>query len=141
MTHQEKPLPIVLILDRFLDPNGILAERNNEIIFKDRGLAVHNDTSLIVDLWFRFVDASGSRCVWSWGPTDDYDDAEDLPLEVFDIVEQWVNRMKQRGELLGICMRREDPGLGIYIPEVDNAVIAAGELPDGVIQVIPKSPD
>jgi len=128
MAKQEKTLPIVLILDRRLDPNEAIAERNNKI-------------PLLVDLWFRWTDSSGSRSVWFWSPTPDYDDAEDLPLEVFEIVEQWVTHKRRCGEFISICMRREDPGIGIYIPEVDNAVIAAGELPDGVIQITPKSPD
>jgi len=133
--HQEETLPIVLILDRELDPNEIIGERNNKIPWEK----CKHDTSLLVDLWFRWTDSCGSRSVWFWSPTNDYDDAEDLPLEVFEIVEQWVTRQRRRGEFISICLRREDPGIGIYIPEIDDAVIAAGELPDGVLQIIPKS--
>ena len=32
-------------------------------------------------------------------------------------------------------IRIEDPGLGIFIPEIDNAVREAGGIPDGVIQI------
>ena len=60
--HQEETLPIVLILDRELDPNEIIVERNNKIPWEEW----RHDTSLLVDLWFRWTDSSGSRSVWFW---------------------------------------------------------------------------
>ena len=36
---------------------------------------------------------------------------------------------------IDLLMHREDPGLGIYLPELDEAILQAGGTPDGCIKV------
>lgn len=69
----------------------------------------------------KWVDGSGNRSVWWWGPpgTDDYDEALDLPLEVFEAFRAYCSA--KCTILPVLLMRREDPGLGIYLPEIDAA--------------------
>ena len=81
------------------------------------------------------VDSSGNRNVWFYSLTGDYDDAQDLPLELFEKVEWHCSNLKKNGCEVLICMRREDPGLGIFIPEIDKPIIDSGELPDGCIPI------
>ena len=127
MTKGKKVWPIVLILDRDLDPVRMM-----KAMTETPGV-----TSLKSEFpwenWFHWVDSCGSRSIWYWAPEDEYEKAQDLPLDVFEVLEQFVTVWRQSGHKCTICLRREDPGLGIYIPELDDAVRAAGELPDGVI--------
>jgi hypothetical protein len=102
--------PMVLIIDRSIDPNRYIDHPTH---------ALH------------WTDSSGSRSVWWWGPqwSDSYDDAESLPSEVFNKIDARVAKRKRPV----LCMRREDPGLGIFIPEIDLPVAEAGGVPDGVL--------
>ena len=81
------------------------------------------------------ADSSGNRNVWFYSLTGDYDDAQDLPLELFEKVEWHCSNLKKNGHEVSICMRREDPGLGIFIPEIDKPIIDSGGLPDGCIPI------
>tara|TARA_Y100000401_G_scaffold111289_1_gene109396 strand:+ start:84 stop:596 length:513 start_codon:yes stop_codon:yes gene_type:complete len=96
------------------------------------------DRSIVPTRWIdhpthtlHWTDSSGSRSVWWWGPqeSDSYDDAESLPVEVFEKIAARVAKRKRPV----LCIRREDPGLGIFIPEIDLPVAEAGGVPDGVI--------
>ena len=86
----------------------------------------------------QWVDSSGSRSVFYWDPLNQgYENATDLPEPIFRQIEKQFNRLKETDPdlNLGLCIRREDPGLGIFIPEIDNPVIASGQLPDGCIRI------
>tara|TARA_Y100001963_G_C6631582_1_gene376560 strand:- start:314 stop:652 length:339 start_codon:yes stop_codon:yes gene_type:complete len=105
-----KPEIKVLILDRQLNPKAWIEN-------------IH------------LVDSSGSRNVWFYSLTGDYDDAKDLPQELFDKVKWHCSNLKKNGHEVSICMLREDPGLGIFIPEIDQPIIDSGQLPDGCIKL------
>ena len=81
-----------------------------------------------------WTDSCGSRSVYFYGRKHDtdYDNAKDIPPEVYlKLVDYVMNASgNQPPELL---ITREDPGLGIFIPEIDNKVLAAGGVPDGCI--------
>ena len=81
------------------------------------------------------ADSSGNRNVWFYSLTGDYDDAKDLPQELFDKVERHCSNLKKNGHDVSICMLREDPGLGIFIPEIDQPILDSGQLPDGCIKL------
>ena len=55
------------------------------------------------------VDSCGTRSVWEFGDGD-------LPLEVWERMDAFL--IKTRGQRPPLFMRREDPGLGIYLPEL-----------------------
>ena len=62
---------------------------------------------------------------------DNYDKAKDIPSSVYQmLVDHVITKSKSQPELM---MRREDPGLGIYIPEIDDKIAEAGGVPDGCI--------
>ena len=63
------------------------------------------------------VDSSMTRSVWEFGHGD-------FPLEVWERLLRFM--IKTRGRRPPLFMRREDPGLGIVIPEID-------ELPGGFL--------
>ena len=91
--------PMVLIIDRSIDPTRWIDHPTHGL---------------------HWTDSSGSRSVWWWGPqgADSYDDAESLPVEVFEKIAARVAKRKRPV----LCLRREDPGLGIMIPEIDFAM-------------------
>ena len=109
-TERTKPFPKVLILDRQNNP----------------GAWIEN---------IHLADSSGNRSVWFYSLTGDYDDAQDLPLELFKKVEWHCSNLKKNGHDVSICMLREDPGLGIFIPEIDRPNIEEGKLADGCIPI------
>ena len=91
-------MPIVLVIDRI----------NNPKVWVSNPDALH------------WVDSCGSRSVWFWNPEgEDYERASDLPLDEFEKIAWHCENLKAAGEHVGICARMEDPGLGIYIPELD----------------------
>lgn len=115
--------PIVLIIDRDIDPRAMV-----KVWFKINEQEMNADINDVL----HWTDTCGSRAVWYFS-SGGYEKAEDLPQGLFDIIEQMVDVWRRGGEKCSICLRREDPGLGIYIPELDDAVKAAGEAPDGCI--------
>ena len=68
------------------------------------------------------VDSSMTRSVWEFGHGD-------FPLEVWKRLEAFL--IKTRGQRPPLFLRREDPGLGIVIPEID-------ELPGGFLNPLPE---
>ncbi len=68
------------------------------------------------------VDSCGTLSVWEFGHGD-------FPLEVWERLEAFL--IKTRGQRPPLFMRREDPGLGIVIPEID-------ELPGGFLNPSPE---
>ena len=99
-TKERTSWPVVLIIDRSVDPNAWIDHPTR---------CLH------------WTDSCGSRSVFWWGPihSEDYDRAEDLP---FDVFEQIAARVAKRKRPV-LCLRREDPGLGIFIPELDRPSI------------------
>lgn len=80
-----------------------------------------------------WTDSCGSRSVFWWGEIneDDYDKAKDIPFDIYQmLVDHVITKSKSKPELM---MRRDDPGLGIYIPEIDDKIAEAGGVPDGCI--------
>ena len=83
-----------------------------------------------------WVDSSGSRSVYFYNPSgDDYDSAVDMPDYAFEKIQWHVNNLSAADGIQYLCIRREDPGLGIWIPEIDQPVKDAGQLPDGCIRI------
>lgn len=105
-------------------------------------LVISRDCDALVNAWnkshngpcFHWTDSSGSRSVHWYGPrfTDDYDNATDLPVSVFDDLRRFLN---DNGKEPGLMLRRQDPGLGIYIPEIDEPICSTGGVPDGCFPV------
>lgn len=56
----------------------------------------------------------------------------DLPHRTFQMLKDFLADHPIDVDLL---MHREDPGLGIYLPELDEAILQAGGTPDGCIKV------
>lgn len=80
------------------------------------------DRSINPTVWadnLYLADSSGTRNVWFYSPKGDYDHAKDFPLDIFKQIEEHCSNLKKAGSRLTICMRRDDPGLGIFIPEID----------------------
>ena len=80
----------------------------------------------------KWCDSSGSRSVFYWDPTGDGygESGEDLPVAIFDIIKVGVKLLRPDA----LCLRMEDPGLGIWIDAIDKPVADAGGLPDGCIR-------
>tara|TARA_Y100001963_G_C6509564_1_gene321503 strand:- start:53 stop:586 length:534 start_codon:yes stop_codon:yes gene_type:complete len=79
-----------------------------------------------------WADSAGTRSVFWYGPkfASNYDRAKDLPVEVFENLKKYFDDLKIEVPLI---LRREDPGVGIFIPEIDQPVMEKGEIPDGVM--------
>lgn len=117
-TPRVAPFPYVLIITRDFD--GAI-NRYNASRFED-GLPGK----------FEWVDSSGTRSVWwfteSKNPSPDYErDAIDLPLEVFQHLKDHllVYEKITSEHPKYLFMRRRDPGVGIYIPEIDDQRLEA----------------
>ena len=81
-----------------------------------------------------WCDSSGTRSVWYFNPDgDSYETALDLPDSVFEKIQWHVNNLRRAGNDVRLCIKREDPGLGIWIPEIDQPIKDAGQLPDGCL--------
>lgn len=108
-----KGLLQVLVIDRSVDPYRSLtpAQRNA----------------------LQWCDSSGNRSVFYWDPTGDgySESGEDLPVAIFKIIKSGVKMIRPNA----LCLRMEDPGIGIWIDEIDQPVRKAGGLPDGCIRV------
>ena len=105
--------PKVLIIDRDINPNVWFPEESG----------------------LHWTDSSGSRAVYFWNPKgDEYDREIDLPEDVFHHIHMRVNNLRKAGHEVQLCMRRDDPGLGIWIPEIDEPIVEAGGIPDGCIK-------
>ena len=100
-----------------------------QVLIIDRVL----DVSVWDDRLYK-CDSSGSRSVWFFTSRREfYGEAEDLPDAVFKKIEWHVHNLRWNGNNVQLCIKREDPGLGIWIPEIDQPIKDAGQLPDGCI--------
>ena len=103
-------------------------KRLPQVLIIDRG---YEHKAYEVSKHLHWTDSSGSRSVVYWNDeSDDYELNKDLPVSVFKKIKAKVPKHK-------LCIRREDPGLGIWIPELDERVAEAGGVPDGCIMCRP----
>ena len=100
---------LVLVIDRRFDPV----------------VRAFSDTHLPDNQTLEWADSCGNRSVHLF-----MIDGEqvDLPHRTF---QQFKEFLAERHTGVDLLMHREDPGLGIYLPELDDAIAEAGGLPDG----------
>ena len=83
------------------------------------------DRDLNPTVWYNGLheaDSCGDRTVWFYnlqGP--DYKTAQDLPDEAIAKIQWHVYNLRKSGHNVRLCVRRDDPGPGIYIPELDRS--------------------
>ena len=106
-------------------PKVLIINRNYETIIDQFNNKLKGNS-------FHWIDSSGSRSVYWYGNkfVSSYNYAIDLPIEVFESLKNYFKELEIDEPFM---MRREDPGLGIYIPEIDNPIREMGCLPDGVM--------
>ena len=114
-----KRLPIVLIICRDFD--GLIRQFN----------AIRQENGIQGQL--EWTDSCGTRSVYwyhesskNWNFLDYEEDALDLPLEVFQSLKthlenEYGGNLEYHPHFL--FMRREDPGTGIIIPELDHQML------------------
>ena len=95
----------------------------------DRAVQVFSDTHLPDDQSLEWADSSGNRSVHLFMLNGDQ---VDLPHRIFQMFKEFL---AERHTDVDLLMHREDPGLGIYLPELDEAILQAGGTPDGCIKV------
>lgn len=82
------------------------------------------DRDLNPTVWadgLHLADSSGDRSIWYYNPLGpDYKTAEDLPDAVIEKIQWHVHNLRKSGHNVRLCIRRDDPGLGIVIPELDR---------------------
>jgi len=104
-----------------------------QVVIISRSHGKHIESFKFGDRKLHWVDSCGTRSVYWYGRkhAENYNDAEDIPSSVYQLlVEHVVTKSKSQPELM---MRRDDPGLGIFIPEIDNKIAASGNVPDKCI--------
>ncbi len=104
---------LVLVIDRRFDP----------------AVHVFSDTHLPDDQSLEWVDSSGNRSVHLFMLNGEQ---VDLPHRTFQMFKEFL---AERHSDVDLLMHREDPGLGIFLPELDEAILQAGGTPDGCIKV------
>jgi hypothetical protein len=95
----------------------------------DRAVQVFSDTHLPDDQSLEWADSSGSRSVHLFMLNGEQ---VDLPHRTFQMFKDFL---AERHTDVDLLMHREDPGLGIFLPELDEAILQAGGTPDGCIKV------
>ncbi len=95
----------------------------------DRAVQLYSDTHLPDGQSLEWADSSGNRSVHLFMVGGEQ---EDLPYRTFQLFKDFLLERYTNVDLL---MHREDPGLGIYLPELDEAILQAGGTPDGCIKV------
>tara|TARA_Y100000401_G_scaffold112043_1_gene110981 strand:+ start:171 stop:542 length:372 start_codon:yes stop_codon:yes gene_type:complete len=108
-------------------PQCIVCSRDLEDLVEDFSNRLASEYEI------RGVDWCGSRVVMLYQLKNDTSKAIDIPEHLFERCKAFVSRRRSLKKRLFI--RREDPGLGIYIPEIDRPVAEAGGVPDGFIQL------
>ena len=104
---------LVLVIDRRFDP----------------AVQAFSDTHLPQEQSFEWADSSGNRSVHLFMLDGEQ---QDLPYRTFELFKQFL---AERHTDVDLLMIREDPGLGIFLPELDEAILQAGGIPDGCIKV------
>ena len=95
----------------------------------DHAVQVFSDTHLPDDQSLEWADSSGSRSVHLFMLNGEQ---VDLPHRTFQMFKDFL---AERYTDIDLLMHREDPGLGIFLPELDEAILQAGGTPDGCIKV------
>ena len=104
---------LVLVIDRRFDP----------------AVKAFSDTHLPHEQSLEWADSSGNRSVFLFMIDGEQ---QDLPFRTFEMFKEFL---AQRHTGVDLLMIREDPGLGIFLPELDEAILHAGGIPDGCIKV------
>ena len=95
----------------------------------DRAVQVFSDKHLPDNQALEWADSSGNRSVHLFMVDGQQ---VDLPYRTFQLFKDFL---AERHTDVDLLMHREDPGLGIYLPELDEAILQAGGIPDGCIKV------
>ena len=104
---------LVLVIDRRFEP----------------AVQAFSDTHLPHEQSLEWADSSGNRSVFLFMIDGEQ---QDLPFRTFEMFKEFL---AQRHTGVDLLMIREDPGLGIFLPELDEAILQAGGVPDGCIKV------
>lgn len=104
---------LVLVIDRRFDPD----------------VQVFSDKHLPDNQALEWADSCANRSVHLFMLNGEQ---ADLPYRTFQLFKDFLAERLTDVDLL---MHREDPGLGIYLPELDEAILQAGGIPDGCIKV------
>ena len=83
----------------------------------DRAVQVFSDTHLPADQSLEWADSSGNRSVHLFMLNGEQ---VDLPHRTFQMFKEFL---AERHTDVDLLMHREDPGLGIYLPELDEALM------------------
>tara|TARA_Y100000004_G_scaffold71554_1_gene80436 strand:+ start:129 stop:752 length:624 start_codon:yes stop_codon:yes gene_type:complete len=83
----------------------------------DRAVQVFSDTHLPDNQALEWADSSGSRSVHLFMLDGEQ---VDLPHRTFQMLKEFL---AERYTDIDLLMHREDPGLGIFLPELDEAVV------------------
>ncbi len=94
----------------------------------DRAVQLYSDTHLPDGQSLEWADSSGNRSVHLFMVGGEQ---EDFPYRTFQLFKDFLLERYTNVDLL---MHREDPGLGIYLPELDESLLQAGHTPDGFIR-------
>lgn len=95
----------------------------------DSAVRAFSKTHLPDDQSLEWADSSGNRSVHLFMLNGEQ---VDLPYRTFQLFKEFL---AERHTDVDLLMHREDPGLGIYLPELDEAILQAGGIPDGCIKV------
>ncbi len=95
----------------------------------NRAVQIFSDTHLPDDQSLEWADSSGNRSVHLFMLNGEQ---VDLPHRTFQMFKEFL---AERYTDIDLLMHREDPGLGIFLPELDEAILQAGGTPDGCIKV------
>lgn len=85
----------------------------------DRAVQAFSDTYLPHEQSLEWADSSGNRSVFLFMLDGEQ---QDLPFRTFELFKQFL---AERHTDVDLLMIREDPGLGIFLPEIDEALLEA----------------
>ena len=95
----------------------------------DRAVQAFSDTHLPQEQSLEWADSSGNRSVFLFMLDGDQ---QDLPFRTFELFKEFL---AERHTGVDLLMIREDPGLGIFLPELDEPILQTDATPDGCIKV------
>lgn len=85
----------------------------------DRAVEVFSNSHLPHEQSLEWADSSGNRSVFLFMLDGEQ---QDLPFRTFELFKQFL---AERHTDVDLLMHREDPGLGIFLPEIDEALLEA----------------
>ena len=88
----------------------------------DRAVQAFSDTCLPQEQSLEWADSSGSRSVHLFMVDGEQ---QDMPFRTFQLFKEFL---AERHTDVDLLMIREDPGLGIYLPELDEAGTCGGSV-------------